>query len=160
MKKVRLAMGVAAAPVLGMMVAPAAHAAPPAPGTRAGASVLRTHFYGRTHVTPATDCGIGHGSSDISPHGNLLTGIVFSGNCVAYQFAALYKSQTGLTERIRFRNTAGKLLKQDFIGGTIANGITGFGSSPEYRAYEVCQALVANSNHSDVKYGPNCEYTS
>ena len=65
--------------------------------------------------------------------------------------------QTGLTERIRYYSYNGTRVLQRYIGGNIYNGITSWTSFPGVYAYQVCEALVANGNHNDVRYGPVCE---
>jgi hypothetical protein len=150
MKKVRLAIG-AAMPAIGMLAIPTA-------GAHAATGTNRPvpHHAARTAARPDA-CGV---ANSVSQTNGQLTGFIdFDGNCVHLQTATLHRNQTGLTERVRFW-TSGKMTKQVFRAGNASGNSTLFGSSPNYYAQEVCQALVANGNHNSVKYGPTCEYTS
>jgi hypothetical protein len=167
MKKVRYVMGVAGlAPALGLAI-PAAHAAPTAAkaqGNNAGKSVrLRAGRAGLADhdAGPLVNCGSGHQhSAGSSGAGKLFGYITFSGLCVHSQHASLNKAQTGLTERFRLYSGGGRLERTTWQAGKISDGETYFQSKPNSYALNVCEALVANSNHNDVKYGPICMKTS
>lgn len=156
MKKVRMAVG-AAVPAAGMLIMPAAaHASTT---TRAGSPATTPHNTG-TGLRPAATCPPTSGNSvAYSANGELFGYISYAGSCVAWQQATLTKRQTGLTERVRFRNINNQIIKQNYLGGTISGGSTFFWSGPNFHAHEVCEALVANNNHNSVKYGAPCEFT-
>ena len=158
MKKVRLATGAAAGAVaaqaLGMMVAPAAHAASPTPGVK--------HVYYNRHVrtglNPDTSCPLASQfAQNFSTHRHLRELISYSGaSCVRGQSARLDHQQTGLTERVRFwRNNFHTLITTRRDAGIISGGLTFFFSLPTIHASNVCAALVDNGT-STVRYGPVC----
>jgi hypothetical protein len=159
MKKVR-AVGLAglAPMVVGFAFPPTANAMATAsthsPGNGAKTVSLRQ---GVRAQSPLVTCGYGHAKDATSTHGYLEGQISYSHRCIAGQEAHLFKRQTGLTERTRFYSYNGAMEKTTWNGGTIEAFSTYFVSFPEIYAYEVCQALVANSNHNDVKYGPVCQ---
>ncbi len=163
MKKVRYAAGaIGVAPALGLMLAPAAQAAP-AQGHTARSDVKRvslTHpSAGNTATSTCTGTfnnlttrnnGAGFGAS-----------LYHTGRCVSFQRAILNHQQAGLTERVRYYNVAGTRIFQSFNFGhfvsTSGLRLTFFSTYPYVSpANNVCFALVANSNHNDVKYGPIC----
>lgn len=163
MKKVRYVFGaVGMAPALGM-IAPAINMA--APGAQAGpgrpAKTVSLDHGGTALVndTPLADCG--SRIARVASKGLLQGYINYSGVCVHSQGATLFKVQTGLTERARFYSGAGRLERTTWQAGRIwsSSGVTRFGSVPNSFAHKVCEALVANGNHNDVKYGPVCENT-
>jgi hypothetical protein len=155
MKKVRYVIGViGVTPALGLAI-PAvnaqAYVAHPKPGKTVSLAL-------RHAAAPLVTCKSSHSKIALSMHANLSTNITWSGTqCVHEQGAFLYKHQTGLTERIRFYSGGGRMEHSYFIGGHVGFTSTSWRSSPNVYAHEVCQALVANSNHNDVKYGPLCE---
>jgi hypothetical protein len=153
-KKVRYAIGaVGVIPALGLM-APAANAAAAAPRVAGGAS--KTVALERGNA-PLYSCG--HGHTKYAQNGSLGGEIGYSGTtCIHSQWAELDHFQKGLTERVRFYSGAGTLETTNWQAGhDIDNQYTFFSSVPNLNAHKVCEALVANSNHSDVKYGPVCE---
>jgi len=158
MKKVRYAIGaLGAAPALGLMI-PAANATATtshAPGN-AGKTVSLQHAN-----RPLVNCGHNHTKYAQSARKLFEAGIGYSGTlCVESQWGELLKFQTGLTERVRFYSTGGYLERTTWQAGKdIDNQYTWFSSLPNSYAHEVCEALVANGNHNDVKYGPLCEKT-
>lgn len=157
MKKVRLAFA-AAAPVLGMVAVPAAHAATTTADTRAG-TTLGHHAAG---VTPEVDvvCYSQNVRAAFNATGTLRAEIIFGGNsCVAYQQARLDYSQTGYAERIRYRNKNNVLLFSSYLRGTIGNHATYWSSRPNRYAYEICAALVPNGNHNITPFGVVCNFT-
>jgi hypothetical protein len=150
MKKVRLAFAAAAAPVLGVVALPAAHAATTTadnPGTA-------------THVTPHLLCYSQNVRAAFNPAGTVRAEIIFGGNsCVAYQQLRLDYAQTGYAERIRLRNVNNGIVFSDYLAGTISGNATYWSSRPNRYAYEVCGALVPNGNHNKVVWGPVCNFT-
>jgi hypothetical protein len=157
-KKMRFALG-AALPALGMVavttVAPTARAA------SSRKSVTRVATYAAPDVSPASWNCSQH--QTVRTGGNLTFRACYRGFHISRDLTQLNRTQTGLTDRIRFRTTTGALKKQVFINpGTIDTvaGSTFWGSSPNYSAASICTALVANSNHSNVLYGPLCIQTS
>jgi hypothetical protein len=154
MKKVRYAIGaVGIAPALGLMMVPAANAATAVPHTAKDAGKTVSLELGRT---PLLNCSGAHAASNVN---NGLNGYIYhTGSCVRSQQAILYHSQKGLTERIRFYSIHGARVRETWQPGAIFRGFTSFHSVPNIKAHEVCEALVANSNHANVKYGPACEF--
>jgi hypothetical protein len=159
MKKVRYAAGaIGMAPALGLMLAPAAQAAPAQghPVQNVGKRVSLTH---PRREMAAADCGSYSFNSKAA--GGLGATVFFSGHCVGYQEAFLDGRQSGLTERVRYYNAAGARIDQSFWGGHFdqfsGKWYTEFNRSVSVGGvYNTCFALVANGNHSDVKYGPVC----
>jgi hypothetical protein len=159
MKKVRMAIGTMV-PTVGMLIIPAAAAH--ASRTSARAHTTTTGRHGRAAVQPAVTCpGASNTSVEASANGELFGFISYNGSCVDFQQATLTHRQSGLTERVRFRNRANQILKQYRRGGSQIGGSTLFWSEPPnaQHAHEVCQALVAN-NTSNVRYGAVCEFTA
>jgi hypothetical protein len=155
MKKVRLAaIGI---PALGMMAMPAvAHAATtPTPGAHGTLTQGK-----RAGKTPAVICLQTSSRSAQTYLGTLRGSIAFTGTCVARVSARLDYARTGLTERVRFWNTNGKEVAQHFTGGVINGNAIYYLSYPDiYANKSVCEAIVPNSNHNVVKWGPVCEPT-
>lgn len=160
MKKVTL-LGVAGlAPVVAGLAWPTAGAA------AAGAAAV-THTKGPGKTASLTD---GHPLTLCTPYKNfnydskgLFSGYIsYSKQCVTWQEGRLWKSQTGLTERVRFYSGGGALEDTRWLHGAISfsRHQTNFQSTPYTYAHEICQALVSNNNHNNVKYGPVCEFTS
>jgi hypothetical protein len=169
MKKVHYMIGVAGvAPALGLML-PAAHVAAAAAHTQgkaelirgsAGKSVRLPYVPADLSARPMVDCGSSQFREAESTHGHLAGVIGFSGSlCVRFQSVTLNERLAGLTERTRFYSGAGRLERTTWQAGSFAVHDTIFSSYPNMYAHEVCQALVANSNHNDVKFGPICETT-
>ncbi len=171
-KKVRLAIGTAGvlpAAAAGVAVAPTAQATVVA-GTSANYST-GTSINSGTSTTPSMspawyNCTY-HGyprtiGTYSDRYGPRFTGWdVYSATdhrCVHYQKAVLSRQLPGLTERTRFRSQYNALLRTTWQPGVAAGGKTTFQSWPNVHAYYICQALVANSNHNAVVYGPVCEY--
>jgi hypothetical protein len=153
-KKVRYAVGaVGVIPALGLMV-PAANAATAVPRVAGGAGKTVALERGNEPLY-----GCGHGHTKYTGHASIGGQIGYSGtNCIHSQWAELFHYQTGLTERVRFYSGGGSLETTNWQAGhDIDNQYTFFSSVPNLNAREVCEALVANGNHSDVKYGPVCE---
>jgi len=153
MKKVRLAVAVVAAvPAAGLVAAPAwaaAYGPQAAPGSISPDVLTACSI----HNPPFSAAGgSGHGFSGIIVHGS-------RSNCVEKQTATLNNKQAGLEERIRFRSVNGKLLGTRWRPGTEKGSKTIFGSAPNVRAHQVCEALVLTSARSKVVYGPACENT-
>ena len=159
MKKVRVAGLVGLAPtVMGLALPAAAHAtAAVAHSPRNGAKTVSLARGGQAQASPLVACAYGHLKDATSTRGYLRGQISYSHRCIAGQVGYLDKRQTGLTERARFYSANGTRVGQTWHGGDILTSSTYFLSFPNIYAYKVCQALVANSNHSDVKYGPVCE---
>lgn len=154
MKKVRLAVAVVAAvPAAGLVAAPAwaaAYGPQAAPGSISPDILTACSI----HNPPFSAAG---GSANGS-----LTGLIVHGsrsNCVETQTATLDNKQAGLEERIRFRSVNGNLLGTRWRPGTEKGNKTIFGSAPNVRAHQVCEALVLTSARSTVVYGPACEFT-
>ena len=158
MKRVRLATGAAAGAVaaqaLGMMVAPAAHAASPTPGTK---HVHYNRHGGTSHKPDVLTCNISQHAQNFSANRHLREQILYSGaSCVGFQSAILDHRQTGLTERVRFwKNNFHTLITTRRDAGIISSNHTSFFSSPHIKASNVCAALV-NNGTSTVRYGPVC----
>jgi len=156
MKKVRYALGAAGVvPALGLLI-PAANATPVV--THNPRSGAKTVSLAHTNI-PLVNCG--HNHTKYARKGIFDGGIGYSGTlCVHSQWAELSKFQTGLTERVRFYSREGYLERTTWQAGKdIDNQYTLFSSLPNSYAHMVCEALVANGNHNDVKYGPVCETT-
>jgi hypothetical protein len=141
MKKVRMVAGVAlpaAAALAGAVPAQAAVAqgnAPPAP------------------AVAAVTCPTTYLNSDTSVQG-WWTGYVWGANrCAGYQEGVLWRQQTGLTERVRYRNSVNDLLYQARLGGTISAGATWFWSNHNLVAYICWQALVKNGTSTVINNG-------
>jgi hypothetical protein len=157
MKKVRVLGLVGLAPVaVGVAL----------PGANASAAVTHSAKVGTKTVSlthderaesPLITCGYADVKDHTSTHGYLTGQISYSHRCIGGQTARLGKRQTGLTERIRFYSKNGTRLHSNWTQGTIHTSSTYFLSFPNIQAFQVCQALVANSNHNVVKYGPVCE---
>ena len=158
MKKVRIIGALGVAPMAMGVALPAAHLAAAITHSPKNAaktvSLLRGH---EPRPEPLVECGSGHTKKDTSTHGHLTGSITYSHRCVYFQSAVLNRNQTGLTERVRFYSQNLTLERTTWQRGRAFLGSTTFHSAPNMIAYEVCQALVANSNHNDVKYGPVCE---
>lgn len=158
LKKVRLAIGaVAAIPAMAMMVT-TANAATPANANTTANATTSAKYIPQTHARPLTVCGSASQREADSIKG-LFGTIIYTGSCIRYQSAHLAFEKAGLTERIRFRNKANGVIASKFIGGHYQSGGTQWNSSPNIHAYEVCEALVANSNHNTIEYGAICETT-
>lgn len=154
MKKVHMIVG-AAATIVGTLGIPAAAAAA---ATTSSGPKRTASFRFPGAVVPAATCPIDASHTALSTRGEMLGGIGFAGECVAFQGVTLNHEQTGLTERVRYY-TSGRLTRTVRLAGLISGGYTFWGNYPNYTATEVCQALVANGT-STVKYGTVCEYTS
>jgi hypothetical protein len=155
MKKVRYAAAAAVGmvPALGLMV-PAANAATVvthAPGNL-GKTVSLRH-----QAIPMVNCNASHTKTADNNADTFKGYIDYAGQCIRQQGADLTHSQKGLTERTRFYSGGGRLEHTTWQAGHIFRGFTSWYSLPQIYAHEVCEALVANSNHNDVKYGPVCE---
>ena len=131
MKKVRLAIG-AAIPAAGMLALPAttAHA------TTSAAKA--PHVGAHRTVRPDAACNNVNHKSAISANGLFAFSIHYGpGDCINRQRALLSRSQTGLTERVRFWNNGNPnvMLKSKKIGGTIHSfsNSTTWQSSPRQR---------------------------
>jgi hypothetical protein len=148
MKKVRLAIG-----TVGVMQAAVVGVAT-TPGPAAIAAPQRPHAPAWKNCTYY---GNGRGAHASSPKGPIQGFMEYSGSCVWSQGLVLGRTQNGLTERVRFRSKGNGLLRSTFQAGYESAGKTFFSSIPDMYAYEVCEALVANSNHNRVIYGPVCE---
>jgi hypothetical protein len=163
MKKVRILGMVGVAPmVAGLGLAPPAANATAAAVThspRNGAKTVSLWHGEAPQAVPLINCAAGRHQEVTSVHGHLRGLIEYSHRCINRQYASLNKPQRGLTERTRFYSFNGTLEHTTWRGGGvhIIGGFTDFGSYPNLNAYEVCEALVANSNHNNVKYGPVCE---
>jgi hypothetical protein len=157
MKKVRYAAGaIGVAPALGLMLAPAAQAAP-ASGHPARSEVKRVSLAHTTSRTAATECQISSGASNYKD--DVVASIFFNGHCIAFQRATLTFRQSGLTERVRYYGPGGKQIHQSFVHGhfdTISgHTYTDFSKYVSvHDVYNAWFALVANGNHNDVEYGP------
>jgi hypothetical protein len=158
MKKVHVVGMVGLASTALGLAAPAAHADTTAPATpRAGDKTVSLPRPVRDLAGPLVGCGYNHVKDATGTSGHLKGQISYSHRCIAGQEAYLNKRQAGLTERVRFYSVNGTRVLQTWRPGTIEAFSTYFISFPSVYAYKVCQALVANSNHNDVKYGPTCE---
>ena len=152
MKTVRLAVGMVGMPAAVGLIIPAAQAAtdashaPRNPGKSVSLEVRNV---------PLVTCGVSNLRG--AAKGIFSALIQFDGYCVHRQSAILYKRQTGLTERIRYYSGGGYKEFSRFIGGKLGVQSTVWASSPNTTAAKVCEAIVANTNHNDVKYGPVCE---
>ena len=154
MKKVRLAVAVVAAvPATGLVAAPAwavAYGPQAAPGSISPDVLTACSIH-----NPPTSAAGGSGNGSFS--GRIAHGS--RSNCVETQTGTLHNKQTGLEERIRFRSVNGKLLGTRWRPGTEKGSKTIFGSAPNVRAHQVCEALVLTTARSKVVYGPACEFT-
>jgi hypothetical protein len=157
MKRVRYAIGaLGMAPALGLMIPAAAHAAATAPQAPQGAGKTVSL---EQRTSPLVTCGNGHYKTTLNNANNFRGTIHYSGTCIRSQQAVLYFSKKGLTERTRFYSGGGTLERTTWQAGHIFRGFTSWYSLPNMYAHEVCEALVLNSNHNTVKYGPDCETT-
>jgi hypothetical protein len=155
MKKVHYVVAAAGmAPALGLMMPIANAATGPAHTPKDAATVKPVKTVSKT---PLVTCGSNHRSW--ASKGPLQGIIYYSGTCINTQVALLFRIQTGLTERVRYYSGGGYLEHTYWLGGTIhkSEGLTSFRSVFNNYAKKACEALVANSNHNDVKYGPVCE---
>jgi glycerol-3-phosphate dehydrogenase len=154
-KKVRLAIGavgILQTAAVGIAVAPtAAQAATVAPHRADVALWQNCNYHGFSRSLHASSNHFGpfyEGSLRYSAQQE---------SCVHQQGAVLYREEGGLTERARFRSKNNGLLRTTFQAGIQNKGKTTFVSLPNMFTYEICQALVANSNHNAVIFGPVCE---
>jgi hypothetical protein len=157
MKKVRYVAGaIGVAPALGLMLAPAAQAAPAA-GHTAPSAAKRVSLAPTRPATTATECELG---SAHSGNGDDMNADIFaSGHCVAYEEDFLAFRQSGLTERVRYYGPGGKEIHQSFVHGHFitesGHTFTEFNTAVSvHDVYTAWFALVANGNHNDVEYGP------
>jgi hypothetical protein len=162
MKKVRYAAGaIGMAPALGLMLAPAAQAAP-GPGHPVQNQVKRVALMQPRREAAAAVCG--SSSFRSAMRGDLQAFVFFASDlphCVGYQEFWLDFRQSGLTERVRYYGPGGKRIAQSFLHGhfVTASGhtVTEFNSTASvHDVYNTCFAAVANGNHNDVEYGPLC----
>jgi hypothetical protein len=156
MKKVHYVLAAAGmAPALGLMM-PAANAATGPAHTPKDAAT------GKPVKTVSTSPLVACGSRQITGgYASPLQAFIYhSGLCINTQVAELFRIQTGLTERVRYYSGGGYREASYYRGGTIhrSEGLTSFRSVFDNYATNVCEALVANSNHNNVKYGPVCEH--
>lgn len=159
MKKVRLAaIGV---PALGMMVMPAvAQAATTTPTLGAHGTLTQETKAERAGIKPYVECLSTSSRSAQTYLGTLRGSIAFTGSCVARVSARLDYARTGLTERVNFWDKGPKLVAQRFTGGVINGNAIYYLSYPNlYANNGVCEAIVPNSNHNKVIWGPVCEDT-
>lgn len=157
MKKVRALGLVAVAPTAVGLAFPAANAAAVTHSPQNGSKTVSLQHGARAPDVPLVTCGYGRVRDATSTGGHLREQISYSHRCIGGQEAYLNKRQAGLTERVRFYSYNGARETSRWRPGTIEVSSTYFVSFPNIYAYEVCQALVANTNHNDVKYGPVCE---
>lgn len=142
-KKVQLAaLGAMGAQAAGVMTMAA-----PAQGATVAPAWRNCTYYGNGVTVRTYWNGNGH---------TLMGNIVHSGTCVWQQGAVLNTRQNGLTERARFWSGS-TLLRTTWQAGYEAGNGTYFSSTPDMFAKQVCEALVANSNHNRVIYGPTCQ---
>ena len=152
MKKVRFAVGAIGIPAAIGLVIPAAQAE--TNGSHSPRNAGKSVSLG-IRGDPLVTCGVSNVRS--TAKGGLYGFIQFQGYCVHRQSAIFFKRQTGLTERIRYYSGGGYKEFSRFIGGHLGSASTAWWSSPNTTAAKVCEAIVLNSNHNDVKYGPVCE---
>ncbi len=158
MKKVHAVGLVGLAPTVLGLAFPAANVMATATHSpRNGAKTVSLRLGGRAPLAPLIACNFGREQYATSTHTHLTAHISYSHRCIAEQQAILNRDQTGLTERTRYYSYNGARVLQTYTGGNLLNGETSWTTFPDVYAYEVCQALVANSNHNNVKYGPVCE---
>jgi len=158
MKKVRVVGLVGLAPTVLGFAFPAANVMATATHSpRNGAKTVSLSQVERAQAVKLVNCGYGHVKDATGTIGHLKGQISYSHRCIAGQEAYLNRRQAGLTERTRFYSYHGTRVATTWNAGTIETSSTYFISFPNIYAYEVCQALVANSNHNKVKYGPACE---
>jgi hypothetical protein len=158
MKKVRALGLVGIAPTVMGFAFPAANAMATATHSpRNGAKTVSRWQVERAQSAPLVNCSYGRVQYATSTHAHLTAHINYSHRCIARQEALLDRDQTGLTERTRYYSYNGVRELTTWTGGNLLNGSTSWTTFPNIYAYKVCQALVANSNHNDVKYGPVCE---
>ncbi len=161
MKKVRYAIGaIGAVPALGLVMTPAAHAAPAhaqaaQPARDAAKRVSLTQTGATGGVTPAITCGTANTATATANGLHALD--KYTGTCVHWQQAWISHSQTGLTEHVQFYSRYGTRIYQAWRNGTIFVTTSFWSTANIAGATRVCQTLVANANHADVKYGPVCE---
>jgi len=142
MKKVRMVAGVSL---------PAAAATAAALAAPAAANAAVTNGHART--APAITCPKTVVFSSTS-RSREWTGYVWGLNeCAAQQEGVLWRGQTGLTERVRYRNAGNELLYAARLGGTISGGATWFWSTHNLNAYICWQALVKNGTSTIVNNG-------
>lgn len=147
------------------MVGMVAGVALPAAAALAGAGPAHAavaHNNARTTTAraqiPAVTCRSTVLFSSTSPFGEW-TGYVWGlGGCAAKQEGVLWRSQRGVTERVRYRNSGNALLYQARLGGTISGGATWFWSNHNLYAYIAWQAAVENGtstiiNNNDALVG-------
>jgi hypothetical protein len=158
MKKVRLAaIGV---PALGMMVMPAVAHATTTPTPDAHGTLTQGTQGKRAGIKPDVVCLQTSSRSTQTATGIFRGSIGFTGTCVARVSARLGYARTGLAERVRFWDAGQKMVAEKFTGGVINGDAIYYLSYPDIFANKsVCEAIVPNSNHDVVKWGPVCEPT-
>lgn len=113
--------------------------------------------------TPLITCASHHSKSAASVKNGIefVGNIIYSGQCVHVQTAVLRLKhlQTGLAERVRYYSGGGARIRQTYVGGGESGASIQYFSYPNTYAHQVCEAIVPNNNHNDVKYGPLCETT-
>jgi hypothetical protein len=83
--------------------------------------------------------------------------VSFTGSCVGVQYVLLQGThRTGLDERIRGYDKAGKMVTNYYIGGTITGNSIFYSSSPNHYWHEICLAIVYNSDKPILRNGPIC----
>ena len=157
MKKVHLwgVVGLAPAAAVGLAV-PAANAATAA--THTPKKPVKAVSLKRANA-PLVTCGFSHHKSGAwnSHNVRMSGGIQWGGTlCVKVQWLHLQSRRAGLTERVRYYSGGGALEHTAWVGGTLIFSTASFLSNPSIYAHEVCQALVLNTNHNTVKFGPHC----
>lgn len=138
MKKVRMVAGITFPAMAALATGTAAHAAVLDDAQKAAIAA------------PALNCGIDSVQSNTSQSGRWKGYIVGQSGCVVYQKAWLTHDQTGVTERVRYVNAAGKFLHTARLNGTISNNQTYFSSYHSMAAYAVWQAAVYNGTSSRI----------
>lgn len=61
--------------------------------------------------------------------------------------------------RTQFWSGGGKLERTTYVGGGEYGQSIEYNFAPETYAHKVCEAIVPNSNHAHIEWGPICEYT-
>jgi hypothetical protein len=105
-------------------------------------------------AVPQVTCGA---RQKVTAHNGSFYNYTFhSGTCIAFVSGVLHHSQAGLTMRTRVYSVAGFKIFSKYVGGTIVFNSTDFQQTINLYGYKTCVALVENSHHSIVKYGPAC----
>ena len=140
MKKVRIAAGIAI-PVAAVLMA----------GTGVANAAVTQGTQKAATAAPAITCVPAFDTvSNYSVSGAWGGYVGGTDGCVDFQVAHLTYGRTGVTERVRYVNTAGTFLYTNRLAGDDNDLTTYFSSSHPIAAYAVWQAAVKNGTSSRI----------